>query len=794
MRATSARGGRGDRGHRVASSSARRRRSAAPALSSLAAASSPASLGVGRRGRLVAQPRRAVGQADERAQHDAVLADRRVRAERGVAARVEARRRACAPRAARPTSATSVIARAADSARLVVDAALQHERPLARARHEIAQQAADLRLATEPDQAGCGEHQRVDLAVGELAQARVDVAAELDDVEVRRAARAAAPRGARWPCPRARPPAARPATRRRPARRAGRRAAGAPTSSSPSGNSLGTSFALCTARSMSPASSASSSSLTQRSLSRTRGPAALRSPRRRDRDQLGVAANRSATVCACASASGLARVPILTAKRGAAAGARCRARRPARPRATASSGAPSSPNSSRMICRRPWLRPSPSVRRCSVGSCSSRFMTERATASTRAQVALGDRLPAVGVLGQHLLDDRVAVVAQRADRRLHGERPEPLGEARDLLLDNRLGAQRLGLANRDRVRDARLQVVHVVERHAVQVAAGGVDVARHGDVDEQQRAAAAGAHDELELLLAEDRMRRRGRGDDDVGAHELRGQLVERDDAAVEALGQRARAVGVAVGDEDRAHAAAGQRLRRQLARLAGADDHDVRVGLAAEDVHRELDGDRRDRRAPVADRGLRAHSLAGLQRRREEAVGQRTGRAGRQRLLVGALDLALDLGLADDHRLQAAGDAKQLARGVAVARRVDRARRARSGARARAGRASPARRSRRARGRRRRASARCGCRSRSTTASWTSGCSATSCRKPRTALCGQREALAQLHRRGLVRDAERDQLAHATGSLAAGRLGGAVAAARRSRRSRRPRARCARA
>ena len=182
-------------------------------------------------------------------------------------------------------------------------------------------------------------------------------------------------------------------------------------------------------------------------------------------------------------------------------------------------------------------------------------MTERATASMRAMSRSDVVLPAAGVLGQHLLDDRVAVLAQRADRRLHGELPEPLGEARDLLLDDRLGAQRLGLADRDRVRDARLQVVHVVERHAGQVAAGRVDVARHGDVDEQQRPPAARAHDELELLLAEDRVRRRGRGDDDVRALELRGQLVQRDDAAVEALGQRARAVGVAVGDEDRAHA-----------------------------------------------------------------------------------------------------------------------------------------------------------------------------------------------------------------------------------------------
>jgi len=50
----------------------------------------------------------------------------------------------------------------------------------------------------------------------------------------------------------------------------------------------------------------------------------------------------------------------------------------------------------------------------------------------------------------------------------------------------------------------------------------------------------------------------------------------------------------------------------------------------------------------------------------------RRPGRAGGERLLVGALDLALHLGLADDHRLQARADAEELACGIAVARRVE--------------------------------------------------------------------------------------------------------------------------
>ena len=88
----------------------------------------------------------------------------------------------------------------------------------------------------------------------------------------------------------------------------------------------------------------------------------------------------------------------------------------------------------------------------------------------------------------------------------------------------------------------------------------------------------------------------------------------------------------------------------------------------------------------PGGDRRLRAHALAGRQRGAEELVGQRAGGARGERPLVGALDLALDLGLADDHRLQAADDAVQVARRVAVAvrrRSPSARRRVRRGARA---------------------------------------------------------------------------------------------------------------
>src|SRR5206468_8641030 len=89
-----------------------------------------------------------------------------------------------------------------------------------------------------------------------------------------------------------------------------------------------------------------------------------------------------------------------------------------------------------------------------------------------------------------------------------------------------------------------LQGVDVVQGDAGQLAAGGLHVARDGDVDEDQRAPVALAGDDRQLVVADDRVRGGGGGDDDVGLGQPLGQVVQRRDLAAEALGQRARAVG----------------------------------------------------------------------------------------------------------------------------------------------------------------------------------------------------------------------------------------------------------
>ena len=80
----------------------------------------------------------------------------------------------------------------------VLGAALQREDALPRSRNEAlgVEHGSDLRLALEALQPGARQHERVELAVGELAQAGIDVPAYRHDLEIlaRRAQLRSAPK------------------------------------------------------------------------------------------------------------------------------------------------------------------------------------------------------------------------------------------------------------------------------------------------------------------------------------------------------------------------------------------------------------------------------------------------------------------------------------------------------------------------------------------------------------------------------------------------------------------------
>ena len=99
---------------------------------------------------------------------------------------------------------------------------------------------------------------------------------------------------------------------------------------------------------------------------------------------------------------------------------------------------------------------------------------------------------------------------------------------------------------------------------------------------------------------------------------------------------------------------AGGERPGGQLGGLAGADDDDQPARQVAERRWASSHRHRGHRHPALGDRRLRAGPLPGRQRPAEQPVEDRPGGALDQGELVGPLHLALDLRLAEDHRVEA--------------------------------------------------------------------------------------------------------------------------------------------
>ena len=170
----------------------------------------------------------------------------------------------------------------------------------------------------------------------------------------------------------------------------------------------------------------------------------------------------------------------------------------------------------------------------------------------------------------------------------------------------------------------------------------GVEVARNGEIDQEQRAAFARRKRTLNHLARQRPARRARRGEHDVGARELVTDTVERQRRPAETRGQLLRAVRGPIRHERDLCTARDEVSNRELPDLAGADHNDLAPPQIAEDLLGQRGSCGRDRRGALPDRGLRARLLAGVQRLTEEPIEDRAGRPGRVRGPHLAEDLTL--------------------------------------------------------------------------------------------------------------------------------------------------------
>ena len=122
--------------------------------------------------------------------------------------------------------------------------------------------------------------------------------------------------------------------------------------------------------------------------------------------------------------------------------------------------------------------------------------------------------------------DRFEPLSQRDDRRNRAPRSEPRGEPLDFFADNRIGACDLARAPREVLANRCLQIVDVVQEHLLDLAGRRLDIARNGDIDDEQRPVPSGAHHRFDVRPCQNRRRGSGRGDDDVGRAEHGVELV----------------------------------------------------------------------------------------------------------------------------------------------------------------------------------------------------------------------------------------------------------------------------
>ena len=126
---------------------------------------------------------------------------------------------------------------------------------------------------------------------------------------------------------------------------------------------------------------------------------------------------------------------------------------------------------------------------------------------------------------------------------------------------------------------------------------------------------------------------------------------------------------GRPVGDRTDLRAARDEVAGRGLARLSGPQQEHSLAAQLPEHLLGERGGGGRDGRGALADRRLDAHAPARVQGLAEEPVEKRPRRAG----LEGGPHLTEDLALAGDERVQAAGDAEEVERRRLVAEAVQR-------------------------------------------------------------------------------------------------------------------------
>ena len=164
--------------------------------------------------------------------------------------------------------------------------------------------------------------------------------------------------------------------------------------------------------------------------------------------------------------------------------------------------------------------------------------------------------------------------------------------------------------------DDRAQRIDIVQEDVLDPPCGGIDVARHADIDDEERVVPAAAHHRLHVVRSDDVRRTVDGRDHDVRHPEPFGHLFVVDNLPAEFGNERLRAGAGPVRHADSADPLSHEVLQGQLARFSCTDEQRRFAGKVGKDLAGEFHGGIAHRNGAFADRGLRAHALADMQPR----------------------------------------------------------------------------------------------------------------------------------------------------------------------------------
>src|SRR4029077_12732075 len=119
-----------------------------------------------------------------------------------------------------------------------------------------------------------------------------------------------------------------------------------------------------------------------------------------------------------------------------------------------------------------------------------------------------------------------------------------------------------------------LQIVYIIQSDFLELACGRIDIARHGQIDEQQRSIAPRLHQIFDVVENQQSLPAARRSDDNIGIAHFEKAITETNRVSAASGSQIDCAIEGSIRNEDRAHTFLDEELNTAFGHFAGADHH----------------------------------------------------------------------------------------------------------------------------------------------------------------------------------------------------------------------------